>query len=94
MGLVAAVDLAVPVEAAGVGQLLAAHLAGHARLAVRAHLPRPIKRNTKIISRYGTVPIDEECAQKIHTGTYLFWCRFRNLGSCSTGTYLFYKKYA
>ena len=37
MGLVSAVDLPVPVEGAGVGQLLAADLAGDGRLAVGVH---------------------------------------------------------
>ena len=37
MRLVSAVDLPVPVEGAGVGQLLAADLAGDGRLAVGVH---------------------------------------------------------
>jgi len=41
VGLVPAVDLPVPVEAAGVGQLLAAHLALHRRLPVGPDLPGP-----------------------------------------------------
>ncbi len=39
--LVPAVDLPVPVEAAGVRQLLTAHLTGHARLPIGSHLARP-----------------------------------------------------